>query len=99
MSNLVTVLRDAERRLAQSSPSARLDAEVLLAHVLHKPRSYLTAWPAKKLPADALTYFADLVDRPLRARRACPPLSDGPARRNGVNPSAPCVVHVAAGPP
>ncbi len=63
MSNLAAVLRDAERRLAQSSPSARLDAEVLLAHVLHKPRSYLTAWPAKKLPADALSYFAGLVDR------------------------------------
>jgi len=62
MPNLAAVLRDAEQRLAQSSPSARLDAEVLLAHVLQKPRSYLTAWPAKTLPADALTYFTELLD-------------------------------------
>jgi hypothetical protein len=34
MPNLAALLRDAERRFAQSSPSARLDAEVLLAHVL-----------------------------------------------------------------
>jgi release factor glutamine methyltransferase len=63
MPNLAAVLRDAERRLAQSSPSARLDAEVLLAHVLQKPRSYLTAWPAKTLPRDALAYFTGLVEQ------------------------------------
>ncbi|MDH3713764.1 MAG: peptide chain release factor N(5)-glutamine methyltransferase [Gammaproteobacteria bacterium] len=63
MPNLAAVLRDAEQRLAHSSPSARLDAEVLLAHVLQKPRSYLAAWPAKTPPRDALAYFGELLER------------------------------------
>lgn len=38
------LLREATLRLAHS-PSARLDAELLLAHVLQKPRSFLFTWP------------------------------------------------------
>lgn len=46
--------------------SARLDAEVLLAHVLDRPRSYLLAWP-DEIPADTQSLaFRSLVDR--RAR-------------------------------
>ncbi|MCK5921255.1 MAG: protein-(glutamine-N5) methyltransferase, release factor-specific, partial [Methylococcales bacterium] len=29
--------------------TARLDAELLLAHVLNKPRSYLYTWPEQRL--------------------------------------------------
>ena len=61
MSTLATALRAAEQRLVSASDSPRLDAEVLLAHVLDKPRSYLTAWPARTLPPDALDYFERLV--------------------------------------
>lgn len=63
MPNLAAALRDAERRLAHASPSARLDAEVLLAHVLDKPRTYAIAWPARTLPGEALAYFNTLVER------------------------------------
>lgn len=48
------------------SDSARLDAEVLLAHVLDRPRSYLLAWP-DAVPTDTqLRAFRSLVER--RAR-------------------------------
>ena len=63
MPNLAAALRDAERRLTHTSPSARLDAEVLLAHVLDKPRTYVIAWPAKTLPGEALDYLNTLVER------------------------------------
>lgn len=59
--NLVTVLRLATERLAPVSPSPRLDAEVLLAHVLNAPRSHLYAHPELKLPAPQLRRFAALV--------------------------------------
>lgn len=39
----------------------RLDAEVLLAHVLGKPRSYALTWPEKPLPANFLQAFKNLV--------------------------------------
>ena len=39
------LLADAARRLAAISETPRLDAEVLLAAALERPRSYLHAWP------------------------------------------------------
>jgi len=39
----------------------RLDAEVLLAHVLNKPRSYLHAWPETELSDEQASLFARLV--------------------------------------
>lgn len=49
--------------LAHHSMSARLDAEVLLAFVLGKNRSYLRAWDDKKLEVKSLKLFAELVDK------------------------------------
>lgn len=46
--------------------SARLDAEVLLAHLLDKPRSHLLAWPDKILAQDQAHAFDKLILR--RAR-------------------------------
>ena len=43
--------------------SARLDAEVLLAHALDKPRSHLHAWPDKVPAPDQQTRFAALLKR------------------------------------
>ena len=42
---LSQLLADAARRLAAISEMPRLDAEVLLAAALERPRSYLHAWP------------------------------------------------------
>jgi release factor glutamine methyltransferase len=42
-------LQAAAERLQSLSDSARLDAELLLCHVLGKPRTYLYTWPEKAL--------------------------------------------------
>lgn len=43
----------------------RLEAELLLAFILHKPRTYLFAWPEKILTAQQLTLFDQLLSRRL----------------------------------
>ena len=58
------LLEQATRRL--NTESARLDAEVLLGHVLQKPRSHFHAWPEKRLPADSLEQFDQLLQRRLK---------------------------------
>ena len=40
------------------SPSARLDAEWLLAAALGKSTSYLRTWPEREVPADLAERFA-----------------------------------------
>ena len=45
------------------SDSPRLDLEVLLCHVLDKPRSYLFTWPEKTLDQKRLVHFNDLLKR------------------------------------
>lgn len=53
------------------SPSAALDAELLLAHVLGKPRSYLRTWPEREPTAEQCSAFAALLAR----RRAGEPVA------------------------
>jgi release factor glutamine methyltransferase len=62
MTTIAQALQQAVRRLA-AHDSARLDAEVLLAHVLDKPRSHLHAWPEKSLSNDELVLFERLLER------------------------------------
>ncbi|MCM2320404.1 MAG: peptide chain release factor N(5)-glutamine methyltransferase [Pseudomonas sp.] len=45
------------------SPSPRLDAELLLAHVLGKPRSYLRTWPEHEPSVAQCAAFAALLER------------------------------------
>lgn len=45
------------------SPTARLDAELLLAFVLDKPRSYLFTWPEKIISASQQAAYLDLLER------------------------------------
>lgn len=45
------------------SPSARLDAELLLAHVLGKPRSYLRTWPEHEPSDEQVAAFQALLAR------------------------------------
>ena len=54
-----------------TSPTARLDAELLLAAVLGKPRSYLRTWPEHEPGAEQLAAFAALLER----RRAGEPVA------------------------
>ncbi|MCP4284990.1 MAG: peptide chain release factor N(5)-glutamine methyltransferase [Gammaproteobacteria bacterium] len=59
-------IRWATRRIGVCSESARLDAELLLAHCLDKPRSYLYSWPEQMLSEPCWQRFQDLVQKRLQ---------------------------------
>lgn len=59
---IAEALRYARERLA-GGDSPRADAEILLAHVLGRPRSYLVAWPEQALAPEAWAAFQRLVAR------------------------------------
>ncbi len=56
-------LLSATQRLADQHDSANLDAELLLAHVLHQSRAWLYTWPEHKLDAQQRDLFNQLVQR------------------------------------
>ncbi len=58
-----TALEWASGLFRQHSESPRLDAELLLAHALGKPRSYLYSWPRQALGAEHWRRFQQLVTR------------------------------------
>jgi release factor glutamine methyltransferase len=62
---LPTIQQALQQAVEQLSmhESARLDAEVLLARVLDKPRSHLHAWPDKQLDQEQVQVFRDWVNR------------------------------------
>lgn len=60
MTTLAQALKQATRQL-QMHDQAGLDAEVLLAHVLKKPRVYLHAWPEAELSRDQELQFIDMI--------------------------------------
>lgn len=62
MIDLKTVLKTAIQQL-QASPTARLDAEILLAHTLKKPRSFLRAFSETFLPEPQYQFFSALLAR------------------------------------
>ena len=68
MATIQSLLNSAE---LPASPTARLDAELLLAAVLGKPRSYLRTWPEHEPSAEQLAAFAALLER----RRAGEPVA------------------------
>ncbi len=57
-----TVLARAISRIEAHSETPRLDAELLLAYCLEKPRSHLYAWPEKILDEAVREWFESLVD-------------------------------------
>ncbi len=63
MATLGQALEEARRRLAGSSASPALDAEVLLAHVLGTGRGLLRARDTDPCPPTALARFRELVAR------------------------------------
>jgi release factor glutamine methyltransferase len=60
--NADALLRSATRRLAATSPSPRLDAELLLAHVLDTGREGLYRLLRQPVPDAAAARFAELVE-------------------------------------
>ena len=66
MSKLIdSALRWARSEIGECSDSARLDAELLLAHCLDKPRSYLYGHRDEALSDACWTQFQQLVERRL----------------------------------
>ena len=57
-----TALTEATEAMTNST-TARLDAELLLAHVLERPRSYLFTWPERLLDDAQAAAFRHLVKR------------------------------------
>ncbi|MBD1581249.1 peptide chain release factor N(5)-glutamine methyltransferase [Pseudoalteromonas sp. S16_S37] len=53
----------ATQLLSDTSDSAKLDSEVLLLHVIDKPKSYLFAWPDGELTEAQYAKFSELVAR------------------------------------
>lgn len=59
------LLRQGSDQLALIGTTPRLDAELLLAHSLQRPRSYLYAWPERVPEAGEAARFAALIARRL----------------------------------
>lgn len=57
------LLACALTELGTEPSSARLDAEVLLAHAIDKPRTRLLGWPDDPIPADQAARYRDLIAR------------------------------------
>ena len=56
-----TAVRWGKEQISACSETARLDAELLLAHCLNKPRSYLYSWPERELSEPCWQQFRQLV--------------------------------------
>lgn len=63
---IASAIRIAQRQFEDVSDSAKLDAELLLAHCLQKPRSYLYSWPERQLSEKAWADFQSLVEQRLK---------------------------------
>jgi len=60
---LAQALEWASTRLQDVSDSAKLDAEVMLLHIIHKQRSYLYTWPDERLTSEQVTEYKQMVGR------------------------------------
>jgi release factor glutamine methyltransferase len=69
--SIKSLLADACARLGATSTTPRLDAELLLAHALGRPRPFLYAWPEWKPSGEARAQFGAAIER----RRQSEPLA------------------------
>ena len=60
------LLASALSALGDGLPSARLDAEVLLAHALDKARTRLRGWPEDPVSAGQAAHYRELIARRVR---------------------------------
>ena len=56
-------LQQARQNLAESSPTAGLDAQVLLSHILQCNTAHLLAWPEKKLNREQIANYRQLIQQ------------------------------------
>ena len=63
MTTLRAALAEAVDSLSALQDNPRLDAEVLLAHVLNQPRYHAYAWPEKTLDTENAVRYRQLVER------------------------------------
>lgn len=63
---IAAAIRHAQQQFGTISDSARLDAELLLAHCLQKPRSFLYSWPEQPLSDAVLAEFQTLIELRLK---------------------------------
>ena len=63
--SIKTALQEATQKLVQTSDSAVLDAELLLAHCLGKNRCFLHTWPEQKLDKNQLDCFNNHIEKRL----------------------------------
>jgi release factor glutamine methyltransferase len=59
--NIQQALQYAVQHLAETSPSANLDAQILLSHILSCNHAHLIAWPEKKLNPQKIEKFQSLI--------------------------------------
>lgn len=63
---IASALQNGQTYLSQASDTPRLEAEILLAHVLQKPRSYLYTWPDARVTTSQWQHFKTLLTRRCR---------------------------------
>ncbi|MFA5983948.1 MAG: peptide chain release factor N(5)-glutamine methyltransferase [Methylococcaceae bacterium] len=63
MTSIQALLAYALKQLSDTTPSAQLDAEILLAWVMAKERSHLRAWPEKELAPALAQQFITLIEQ------------------------------------
>ncbi|MFV9615623.1 MAG: peptide chain release factor N(5)-glutamine methyltransferase [Gammaproteobacteria bacterium] len=61
--NIQQALQQASQDLTESSPTARLDAQVLLTHVLQCNTAHLAAWPEKVLNEEQTSQYLQLIQQ------------------------------------
>ncbi len=61
--SIARLIAAASQQLSATSDSALLDAEVLMAHCLNKPRSFLRAWPEQSLSDQQHSIFSALISQ------------------------------------
>lgn len=63
MTSIKTALNSAAEELRKKNEEHKLEAEILLMFILKKPRSFLHAWPEKKLAEKELNNYQQLISR------------------------------------
>ena len=63
MPSIAQAIKEASKTLAETSDSARLDAEVLLCHTLNCRATHLIAWPEKLLNEEQVQTFTRLIEQ------------------------------------
>ncbi len=61
--NIQQALQQARQNLAESSPTAGLDAQVLLTQILQCNTAHLLAWPEKKLKKEQIANYQQLIQQ------------------------------------